>query len=202
MRLHTLAIAAFSAALASCQAGGPTGTLVSARQGIAPQPAAAATESPVSSTLAPSGSWKGPQAGILPPFKESAFKYRQPVKALDNGRFLNVPYDEFVDINKRDEVPVRKVRSWYVRKLPAGAEKEFEYEAGGARHLYRAMGKLDGGSKITMIYIHGRGGNRDWGFDDERFGGNFNRLKNMMLKAGGAYIAPDFTDFEAQGLTD
>ena len=173
---------------------------VSARQGVVP--ASQRHHCAGSSTLAASGSWNGPQAGILPPFKESAFKYRKPLEVLDDGRFLRVPYDEFVDINKRDEVPVRKVRSWYVRKLPAGAEKEFEYEAGGARHLYRAVGQLDGGSKITMIYIHGRGGNRDWGFDDERFGGNFNRLKNMMLKAGGAYIAPDFTDFEAQGLAE
>jgi hypothetical protein len=46
------------------------------------------------------------------------------------------------------------------------------------------------------------GGNRHWGFDDERFGGNFNRLKNMMLQAGGAYISTDFTDFEETGFAD
>ncbi len=51
-----------------------------------------------------------------------------------------MPYDEFVDINKRDEVPVRKVRSFYMQKLPAGTEKEFEYTVGGTRHFYRAMG--------------------------------------------------------------
>ncbi len=191
MRLLTSVVALLVAAgLAGCQADAPTSELVSARQGVAATPAAA------------SGTWNGPQAGIMPPFKESAFKYRKPLEVSDGGRFMIVPYDEFVDINKRDEVPVRKVRSWYVKKLPAGSEKEFEYEAGGVRHMYRAVGTLDGGSKITVIYVHGRGGNRDWGFDDERFGGNFNRLKNMMLKAGGAYIAPDFTDFEAQGLAE
>jgi len=149
-----------------------------------------------------SGTWNGPMKGILQPFKENLFRYRKPLEVADGGRFLKIPYDEIRDINKRDEVPVRKVQSAYVRKLPNGVEFEREYDGGGTRQLYRAMGTLDGGSKITMIYIHGRGGSRDWGFDDERFGGNFNRLKNMMLKAGGAYIAPDFTDFDAQGLKE
>jgi hypothetical protein len=146
--------------------------------------------------------WNGPMDGILAPFKESLFRYRKPLEVADGGRYLKVPYDEIRDINKRDEIPVRKVLSAYVRKLPRGTEVEREYDAGGTRQLYRAMGALEGGSKITMIYIHGRGGSRDWGFDDERFGGNFNRLKNMMLRAGGAYIAPDFSDFESQGLSE
>lgn len=191
MRLTTIIAFALAAVLCGCQSGNPTSALVSAKEGV---PAANAA-----TTL---GRWDGPQAGIMPPFKESAFKYRKPLEVSDGGRYMKVPYDEFVDINKRDEVPVRKVRSFYIQKLPAGTEKEFEYTVGGTRHFYRAMGQVDGGSKITMIYVHGRGGNRDWGFDDERFGGNFNRLKNMMLKAGGAYIAPDFTDFEAQGLAE
>jgi hypothetical protein len=149
-----------------------------------------------------SDTWAGPMPGILQPFKEQLFKYRKPLEVADNGRFMKIPYDELRDINKRDEVPVRRVNSAYIRRLPKGTEVELEYESGGTKQLYRAMGNLQGGSKLTMIYIHGRGGSRDWGFDDERFGGNFNRLKNMMLKAGGTYIAPDFTDFEAQGLAE
>jgi hypothetical protein len=172
------------AVLSSCQSDGPVSALVLEKDGK------------------PQATWTGPQEGILPPFKEAAFKYRKPLEINDGGRYLKLPYDELVDINQRDEVPVRKVRSFYVQPLPAGAEKELEYEAGGTVHKYRAMGTLDGGSRLTMIYVHGRGGNRDWGFDDERFGGNFNRLKNMMLKAGGAYVAPDFTDFEGKGLAE
>ncbi|MCB1462045.1 MAG: alpha/beta hydrolase [Nitratireductor sp.] len=146
--------------------------------------------------------WPGPHGGLLAPFKEQAFRYRKPLEVSDGGRFMLAPYDELVDINKRDVQPVRKVRSWWVLKLPKGAEVEGEYEAGGRKLLYRAVGKLDGGSKITVIYVHGRGGSRDWGFDDERFGGNFNRLKNLMHKAGGAYVSPDFTDFEETGFAD
>lgn len=147
-------------------------------------------------------SWSGPQAGPLKPFKERAFQYRTPQEVSDGGRFMRVPYDEFVDINKRDEVPVRKVRSYFVKRLPRDAEKEFEYKAGGRTLKANGIGKLDGGSKLTLIYLHGRGGDRNWGFDDERFGGNFNRLKNMILADGGAYISPDFTDFERTGVAD
>ena len=53
-----------------------------------------------------------------------------------------------------------------------------------------------------MIYLHGRDGNREWGFDDERFGGNFNRLKNLITAAGGLYLSPDFTDFGDAGKED
>ncbi len=141
-------------------------------------------------------------SGPLAPFNERAFAYRTPLEVGDGGRFLRIPYDELIDVNKRDEIPVRKVKSWYVRKLPAGTEVDKQYQSGGRTLDYRALGALDGGSKLTVIYVHGRGGSREWGFYDDRFGGNFNRLKNMILKAGGAYLSPDFTDFEAAGLAD
>lgn len=182
-----LVLAAIGAlALAGCQSGGATAVL----SGVSKDAASPANE------------WKGPQSGPLAPFKEAQFRYRKLLEVSDGGRFLKVPYDELKDVNARDVIPVRKVRSWYVQPLPSGAESEGEYVVAGRKHLYRAIGALQGGSKLTMIYVHGRGGSRDWGFDDERFGGNFNRLKNMMLAAGGAYIAPDFTDFEADGFAE
>lgn len=143
-----------------------------------------------------------PQTGPMPEFLERAFRYRPFLEVGDGGRFLRVPYDELKDINDRDEVPVRKVKSYWVRKLPAGAETEGSWEAAGKTNVYRAVGALSGNSALTVIYVHGKGGTRDWGFDDERFGGNFNRLKNLVLKAGGAYVSPDFTDFEAQGYAE
>ncbi len=37
-----------------------------------------------------------------------------------------------------------------------------------------------------MIFIHGRGGDRKLGANDKRFGGNFNRLKNLAVDNGGS----------------
>ncbi len=160
------------------------------------------TSSAFRSNSADKPAWNGPQSGIIAPFKEAQFKYRTPLEVGDGGAYLKIPYDELKDINERDEIPVRKVKSWWVRRLPRDTEKEREFRSSSGTHKYKAVGKLDGGSAMTVIYVHGRGGNRFWGFDDERFGGNFNRLKNMMLKAGGAYISTDFTDFESTGFSD
>jgi hypothetical protein len=173
------------AVLAGCQGTGQISVFSSA------------AEQPASTAI-----WRGPQSGLLAPFKEQAFRYRKPLEIADGGAYLKVPYDELKDINGRDVIPVRKVKSWYVRRLPAAEEKELEFTSASGQHKYKAVGRLDGGSTMTVIYVHGRGGNRHWGFDDERFGGNFNRLKNMMLRAGGAYISTDFSDFEETGFAD
>lgn len=157
---------------------------------------------PKTDAKADAGSVVYPFEGPLPEFLERAFRYRPLLEVGDGGRFWRVPYDELKDINDRDEIPVRKVKSYWVRRLPAGAETEGTWEVGGKSNVYRAIGALSGNSALTVIYVHGKGGTRDWGFDDERFGGNFNRLKNLVLKAGGAYVSPDFTDFEAQGYAE
>ncbi|RVA56539.1 alpha/beta hydrolase, partial [Mesorhizobium sp. M7A.F.Ca.CA.004.09.1.2] len=43
------------------------------------------------------------------------------------------------------------------------------------------------------------GGSRKQGVDDFTFGGNFNRLKNLMAGNGGLYLSPDFPDFGDKG---
>lgn len=43
-----------------------------------------------------------------------------------------------------------------------------------------------------MVFIHGKGGNLQTpGVNDYTFGGNFNRLKNLVAEAGGLYLSPD-----------
>ena len=138
----------------------------------------------------------------LPAFKDALFSYRKPLEVRDGGAFLSVPYDEMKDINQRDEMPVRKVNSQYIRRLPASAERDFTYVSSGRELGVLGAGQLDGSARLTVIYLHGRDGNRTWGFDDERFGGNFNRLKNLVVAAGGAYLSPDFADFDAAGAAD
>src|SRR5690606_26019486 len=56
------------------------------------------------------------------------------------------------------------------------------------------------GQKFTVIFIHGRGGDRRLGLNDYRFGGNFNRLKNLTVRGGGTYIAPSMKSFDAKGV--
>ena len=143
-----------------------------------------------------------PHFSPLKPFKDSLFGYRAAISSRDNGEYLVVPYDEKLDINRRDEMPVRKVKPQYTRRLSANRIKDTVYAAPGGPQPLWIAGNSGADAAMTVIYLHGKGGNRDWGFEDETFGGNFNRAKNLLAEAGGAWLSPDFTDFEAAGAAD
>lgn len=140
--------------------------------------------------------------GPLGPQKDNLFAYRPALEQRDNGDYLLVPYDEQKDINQRDEMPVRKVRATFTERIPRSEIRDFTYKAEDRVLPILGAGKVDGDARYSVVYIHGKGGTRDWGFDDERFGGNYNRLKNLMVKNGGAYYSPNFTDFDEQGAAD
>ena len=72
-------------------------------------------------------------------------------------------------------------------------------DAGTIRHF--AVGRTEG-ARIITIYLHGQGGNRKQGVDDFTFGGNFNRIKNLMAANGGLYLSPDFSDFGDKGAAE
>ena len=137
----------------------------------------------------------------LKPFKDSLFAYPGILSQADGGDFLTVDYRETRDINQRDEVPERRVKGEYVRLSVRSAQKDLSVSttAGDIRHV--AVGKTEGASAIT-IYLHGQGGSRRQGVDDFTFGGNFNRIKNLMWDNGGLYLSPDFSDFEATGVAE
>jgi pimeloyl-ACP methyl ester carboxylesterase len=48
----------------------------------------------------------------------------------------------------------------------------------------------------VTVFVHGRGGDRKLGANDYSFGGNFNRIKNLMARNAGIYIAPDGGDLD------
>jgi len=149
-------------------------------------------------------------AGPLKPLMDSRFAYRKALAIKDGGDFMHAPYNEFVDINDRDEIPVRKVREGWIRRLSVNDIQDYTYTGGSDSQprtlkvygVGKTIGGINGGSAMTVVFLHGRHGTRELGFDDERFGGNFNRVKRLMLQNGGAYISPDFTDHENEGEKD
>lgn len=131
-------------------------------------------------------------AGPLPlqPFKDDLFAYDPLTASLDGGRYLDVPYSEARDIDRRDEIPERKVKRPYVDLSPGRSEMEqlLQTSAGPAR--VRVVGAAVDPS-VVVIFMHGRGGDRRLGMNDWTFGGNFNRLKNLVSRAGGLYFTLD-----------
>ena len=142
------------------------------------------------------------QAFELKPHKDRLFKNREPIEVKDNGDFLLLPYDPKRDINKRDEQPVRKVHGKYVSSKPTRKQIDTSVTVNGRTVTHFAVGALGGNSNMTVIFLHGRDGSRHLGFSDEKFGGNFNRVKNLLYRNGGIYISSDFTDFEEEGRKD
>ncbi|RWL45670.1 MAG: alpha/beta hydrolase [Mesorhizobium sp.] len=134
----------------------------------------------------------------LKPFKDDLFAYPATLSTGDNGAYTVLDYHEMRDINQRDEVPERRVRAQYtdpgVRKVQQ--DLMLRTDAGDVRHV--AVGRTEGAS-IIVLYLHGQGGSRKQGVDDFTFGGNFNRIKNLMAQNGGLYLSPDFPDFGDKG---
>ncbi|RWK08529.1 alpha/beta hydrolase [Mesorhizobium sp.] len=134
----------------------------------------------------------------LKSFKDDLFAYPATLSSADNGAYTVLDYREMRDINQRDEVPEKRVHAQYtdpdVRKVQQ--DLMLKTDAGDIRHV--AIGKTEGAA-VIVLYLHGQGGSRKQGVDDFTFGGNFNRLKNLMAANGGLYLSPDFPDFGDKG---
>jgi len=134
----------------------------------------------------------------LKPYKDDLFAYPATLSSTDKGAYTVIDYREMRDINARDEVPEKRVHAQYtdtgVRKVQQ--DLLLKTDAGDVRHV--AVGKTEGAG-IIVLYLHGQGGSRKQGVDDFTFGGNFNRIKNLMAANGGLYLSPDFTDFGDTG---
>ncbi|TGQ53882.1 alpha/beta hydrolase [Mesorhizobium sp. M1C.F.Ca.ET.193.01.1.1] len=134
----------------------------------------------------------------LKSFKDDLFAYPATLSSADNGAYTVLDYREMRDINQRDEVPEKRVHAQYtdpgVRKVQQ--DLMLKTDAGDIRHV--AIGKTEGAA-VIVLYLHGQGGSRKQGVDDFTFGGNFNRLKNLMAANGGLYLSPDFPDFGDNG---
>jgi dienelactone hydrolase len=140
-------------------------------------------------------------AAGLSPFKDELFAYPATLSTGDDGAYLVVDYREARDINGRDAVPERRVSAKYVDTAVRKVQKDLVLRSDLGDITHFAVGKTEGASLIT-VYLHGQGGSRKQGVDDFTFGGNFNRLKNLMADNGGLYLSPDFTDFGEKGTAE
>ena len=134
----------------------------------------------------------------LKPFKDKLFAYPGVLETKDDGAFLRVDYNERRDLDERDAIKEQRVRSDYVSLKPRWSEQTLKFKAGGRTIKFIATGKTRG-ARMAVIYIHGQGGNRFQGSNDWRFGGNFNRIKNLMTRNDGLFISTDFSDFGTRG---
>ena len=135
----------------------------------------------------------------LAPYKDDLFAYPKILATMDGGDFIIVEFDLARDVNGRDEIPLKKVFDRFVELGVNDLKKDVLIRRDGEVVQFLAVGKADGDARIVVIYLHGQHGDRTLAMEDLRFGGNFNRLKNLMARNGGVYISPDFSSFGAKG---
>lgn len=138
---------------------------------------------------------------VLKPYKNGLFSEQTVLESRDGGAFEVIDYQEMRDINGRDQIPERRVKSSYVSLGVRRQQADETLDLGGRKLDVTRVGPADG-SRFSVIFIHGRGGDRRLGANDFSFGGNFNRLKNLSVDNGGSYYAPSVRSFDSDGVAD
>jgi dienelactone hydrolase len=141
------------------------------------------------------------QEGPLKPFKDDLFSGQARLQTADGGAYTVVDYQEMRDINARDREPERRVKDAYIAIGVRRYQENQTLDLGGRKLDVTRVGQARGAA-FTVIFIHGRGGDRRLGANDYTFGGNFNRLKNLAVENGGTYYAPSVTSFDDKGVAD
>jgi hypothetical protein len=144
----------------------------------------------------------GAAADTLKPFKDALFSNQTVLESHDNGAFQTIDYQEMRDINGRDVIPEKRVKPAYIDTGVRWKNQEDETLQLGGRKLDVTRIGPASGQAFTVIFIHGRGGDRRLGSNDYTFGGNFNRLKNLAARNGGTYYAPSVRSFDSDGVAD
>lgn len=133
--------------------------------------------------------------------KDRLFAYPAILATTEDGSFKVVHYDKQRDIHRRDIEPERRVRSNYV-SLGVNRQTRLAVHQANGRAIETGVAGDYAKARFAVIFVHGRGGDQRLGMNDYTFGGNFNRLKNLMIANGGAYLAPTVASFDDQGARD
>ncbi len=133
----------------------------------------------------------------LAPYKDELFAYPKILKSEFDGAFLTIEYNRQRDLYDRDQG--KRVDPKYVSLETKAVEADLVLDAGNMTVKHFAVGKKEGDAKAIVAFIHGSGADRHAGANDWIHGGNFNRIKNLMMLNDGLYLSPDFSDFGVQG---
>lgn len=138
----------------------------------------------------------------LAPYKDELFAYSNILETGYGGDFLSVEYSHQRDLVDRDWLERKQVDPKYISLDTKAVEFDETLQLGKTALRFVAVGKKDGKATAIAIFLHGRGNNRLTGAEDQTFGGNFNRIKNLMMLNGGLYLSPDFSDYGAAGAAE
>ncbi len=146
-------------------------------------------------TLAPLAA----SAQTLGLYKDELFtnRNRKILETRNDDTYKRYAYDEMTDVNGRDEIPVKKAKA--ERIDPDGALHRRSLIIGNGDS---AIDTFEVGNpknaKFAVIFVHGGGGTKLLGANDQTFGGNFARIQGLATRNGGVYYSPSVS-FDSQG---
>jgi hypothetical protein len=158
---------------------------------------AAATVLEDGQALAQQAAAQGPIAA----FKDNLYSRQGVLEQADGGAYRVIDYQEMRDINQRDQDPEHRVKGAYVDTSVRRYQEDETLTLGDRRVDVTRVGPQSG-ERFAVIFIHGRGGDRRLGVNDYTFGGNFNRLKNLVAGNGGSYYSVSVRAFDDAGSAD
>ncbi len=135
----------------------------------------------------------------LDPYKDELFAYQRVLESDYDGDYRKVEYDRPRDLYARDAVTGEKAEARYISLDTKTVESDMVLKIGGDTIRYVGVGKTDGEAQIIVMFVHGRGTDRLAGANDWIHGGNFNRIKNLMMRNDGVYSSVDFPNFGRRG---
>lgn len=131
----------------------------------------------------------------LAPYKDEHFAYPKIIGTQYDGDLVMVEFNKERDINGRDEIPLKKAWDKMVSLDANELKQDLTLNAGEFSTKFLSVGEINENAKIVVIFMHGLHGDRHLSMEDHRWGGNFNRLKNLMVQNDGIFVSPDFSGF-------
>src|SRR5260221_11343264 len=104
-----------------------------------------------------SAATKKPVPYQLAPFKDELFQYQTILDRQYDGDYLFVDYNRPRDLYARDEKPGDKVKAEYVSLDVNASQRELGLKFGTKEVKYLGVGKVDGGAKAIVMFVHGLG---------------------------------------------
>ena len=135
----------------------------------------------------------------LAPYKDDLFDYPGVIETAYGGDYVKVDYSREPRPLRARHRPGEAGAAGICLARDQGRRARHDARVRPVSVKYIATGKVDGGAKAIVLYVHGRNGNRFQGANDGMFGGNFNRIKNLMVRNGGVYLSPRLSRPQEQG---
>jgi hypothetical protein len=132
------------------------------------------------------------QGPPIKPYKDDLFQ-NVIIRTLYNGDMRFIEYSKKRDLYGRDKVVEKKAFDEYVSLEPDDVQQDLVLRDRGRIVRYVGVGRTGSDARFVVLFLHGGNGSRFQAVDDWSFGGNFNRLKNLVTRNDGVYLSPDFS---------